>query len=69
MLHIGEKGVNVAARPPEGGPAETRDLSASNLPLISIHHPAQMPDSPAKAGEVYCYIILYYKFVDILVFI
>ena len=69
MPHIGDKGVNVAARPPEGGPAKTGGLSASNLPLILIHHPAQMPESLVKAEEVYCYLILHYKFVDILVFI
>ena len=69
MLYIGDKGVNVAARPPEGGPVETGGLSASNLPLILIHNPARMPDGPSKAREVYCYLILYYKFVDILVFI
>ena len=52
MLYIGDKGVNVAARPPEGGPAEAGGLSASNLPLISIPHPARMPDGPEKAKEV-----------------
>ena len=46
MLYKGYKGVNVAARPPEA-----RVLSALNLPLISIPHPAWMPDSPAKARE------------------
>ncbi len=69
MLYIGNKGVNVAACPREGGPANAWGLSASNLPLISIHHLAFVPDDPAKAGELYCYLILYYKFVDILVFI
>ena len=49
VLYKRDKGVNVAARPPEGGPAEAGDLSASNLPLISIPHPARMPDDTAKA--------------------
>ena len=52
MLYIGDKGVNVAARPPEGGLAEVGGLSASNLPLISIPHRARMPHGPAKAGKV-----------------
>ena len=30
MLYKGEKGVNVATRPPEGDPAEAGDLSASS---------------------------------------
>ena len=50
---MGNKWVNVSARPPEGGPAETGFFSASNLPLISIPYPARMPDGPAKAGEVW----------------
>ena len=33
MLYKGDKGVNDAARPPEGGPAEVGGLSASSLPL------------------------------------
>ena len=49
-LYIGDKGVNVAARLPEGGAAEVGGLSASNLPLISIPHPTRMPDGQAKAG-------------------
>ena len=57
MLYIVDKGVDVAARAAEGGPAEgdpadAGGLLASNLPLISIPHPARMPDGPAKAGEV-----------------
>ena len=32
MLYKGDKDVNDAARPPEGSPAETRDLLASSLP-------------------------------------
>ena len=52
VLYIGDKGVNVTACLPGGGPAEARDLSALNLPLISIPHPAWMPDDQAKAGEV-----------------
>ena len=51
MLYKGEKGVNVAARPPEGGPAEVEVLSPSGLPLISISIPARMPDGPAKARK------------------
>ena len=69
MLYIGDKGVNVTACPPEGGAAKAGGLLASNLPLILIHHPGRMPDGSAKAGEVYYYLILYYKLVDILVFI
>ena len=34
VLYKGVKGVNEAARPPEGGPAETGGLSGSNLPLM-----------------------------------
>ena len=49
VLYKGDKGVNVAARPLEGGLAEAGGLSASNLPLISIPHPARMPDDSAKA--------------------
>ena len=49
VLYIGYKGVNDAARTPGGGLVEAGDLSASNLPLISIPHPAWMPDGPAKA--------------------
>ena len=49
VLYIGDKGVNVAARPPEGDPAEAGGLSASNRSLISIPHPTQMPDGPDKA--------------------
>ena len=49
MLHKGDKDVNVAARQPEGGPAEAGSLSALSLPLISIPHLARMPDGPAKA--------------------
>ena len=32
VLYKGDKGVNDAARPPKGGPAEAGDLSASSLP-------------------------------------
>ena len=49
MLYKGDKGVNIAACEPKGGPAEAGGLSASNLPLISIPYPAQMPEGPAKA--------------------
>ena len=52
MLYEGDKGVSVAAHPPEGVPAEAVGLSTSNLPLIWIPHLARMPDSPAKAREV-----------------
>ena len=45
--------VKKEARPPKDGPAEAGGLSTSNLPLISIPHPARMPDGPTKAGEVY----------------
>ena len=50
MLYKRDKGVSVAARPPEGGPAE--GLSASSLPLVSIPHPVRMPDGPANVGVV-----------------
>ena len=49
MLYKGDKSVNVAACKPEGGSAEAGGLSAPNLSLISIPHPARMPDGPAKA--------------------
>ena len=52
MLYTGDKGVNVAASPLEGGLAEAGGLSVSNLPLISIPHPSRMPDGPAKVMEV-----------------
>ena len=48
MLYKGYIGVKKAACPFEGGPTEAGGLSASNLPLISIHHPTRMPDGPAK---------------------
>ena len=48
-LYKGDKGVSDAAHPPEGGPAETRGLSASNLPLIFDTRPARMPDGLANA--------------------
>ena len=34
MLYKEEKGVNVAAHPPKGEPAEAEGLSTSNMPLI-----------------------------------
>ena len=34
MLYKGGKSVNVAARPPKGGPAEPGSLSALSLPLL-----------------------------------
>ena len=49
MLYEDDKGINDAARPPEGGPAEAGDLSASSLPL-NIECLARMPDSPLKAS-------------------
>ena len=49
MLYKRDKGVNIAARPLEGGPAEAGDPPALSLPLISIPYPAQMPDGSAKA--------------------
>ena len=49
VLYIEDKGVNVAARLPESGRAEAGSLLASHLPLISIPHPARMPDGPTKA--------------------
>ena len=36
-----------------GSQAEAGGLLASNLPLVSIPHPARMLDGPAKAREVY----------------
>ena len=65
MLYIGDKGANVAARPSESSPAETGGLSASNLPLVSIPHPARMPDGPAKAGEVFIRQIDMFMFIRI----
>ena len=56
MLYIGDKCVNVAACPAEGGPAEAGGLSTSNLPLVPIPHPARMPDGQAKAREVCMYV-------------
>ena len=34
VLYKEDKGVNVAARSPNGGQAEARGLSASSLPLL-----------------------------------
>ena len=51
VLYQGDKGVNVAACSPEGGPPEAGDLSASNLPLISIPHPARMPGNPRGIAQ------------------
>ena len=48
MLYKGDKGVNDAAHPPEGGSAETRGLLTSNLPL-NIDRPARVPDNPLKS--------------------
>ena len=48
----GVKGVNNAVRPTEGGLAEAGGLLASILPLVSIPHPARMPDGPANAGWI-----------------
>ena len=48
MLYKGDKDVSVAARPLEGGPAETRGLSVSSLPW-SNDRLAQMPDSPLNS--------------------
>ena len=45
---MGRKGVNVAARPPEGSPDKAGGFSASSLPLISTLHPVRMSDDPAK---------------------
>ena len=47
---IGDKKV---ARRPEDGQTEVGGLSATNLPLVSIPHPARLPDGPAKVREVY----------------
>ena len=44
VLCKGVKGVNDAARLPEGG-----GLLALSLPLVSIPCPAQMPNGPANA--------------------
>ena len=59
MLYKGDKGVKVAVRQPEGSPADARGLSAWNLPLISIPHPARMPDDPGKYIYIYIYIYIY----------
>ena len=48
----GDKGDNVAARPPEGGPTEAEGLSALSL-LWSINRPARMPDSPLNGQPNY----------------
>ena len=34
MLYKGDKGVNDAARPPEGSPAQAEGLLPSSLPLL-----------------------------------
>ena len=43
VLFKGDKGINDAAHPSEGGPAEAGGLSASSLPL-GIDRPARMLD-------------------------
>ena len=52
MLYKGDKDINVAARQPESGPAETGGLSATNLPLVSIPRPARMPDGTEIKTEI-----------------
>ena len=44
MPYKDDKGIYVAARPPEGGPAETGGFSASSLPW-SMDRPAMIPDN------------------------
>ena len=45
VLYIGDRGCS--------WPTKAEGLSTSNLPLISIPHPARMPDGPAKVREVF----------------
>ena len=54
MLYKGDKGVNDAARPPEGGLAEAGGLSTSSLPW-SIDRPVRMPDSPLNSQQQFIY--------------
>ena len=62
MLYKGDKGVNDTACPLEVGPAEAGSLSASNLPLVSIPHSAQIPDGKLVKSELRrpCHTKLYY---------
>ena len=53
LLYIGDKVVNVAARPAKASPAEAGGLSSLNLPLISITHVTQMPNGQLKPGKFY----------------
>ena len=51
MLYKGDKGVNNAARPPEGSPAEVGGLSASSLPW-NIDCPAVVPRASSLGGNL-----------------
>ena len=48
VLYKGDKGVNDAASPLEGGPAEVGGLLVSSLP-VNIDRPARMADSTLKS--------------------
>ena len=50
---IGYKGVNLAARPPGGNPAETGSLTASSLPLFLLGEPGSETKSRAGSEVVF----------------
>ena len=54
----GTKGVNVASRPPERGPAKVGGLPASSLPW-SINRPARMPDRKLPPSYIFMRIGTY----------
>ena len=56
VLYKGDKGVNVAARQHEGGPAEAGGLSVPSLPW-SINRPARMPDSLSEQSANLLWLI------------
>ena len=45
--------LSMILRPSKSGPARAWGRSVSNLLLTLIHHPARMPDGPAKKPGVY----------------
>ena len=49
---MGAKGVNNAAHPPEGSPAENGGLMASNLPLVPFWNLA-LDQSPAQTADIF----------------
>ena len=51
-LYKGDKGINDAVRPPEGGPTEAGDHSASVLPLLDNTHRGQSQQQINAVGVI-----------------